>query len=93
MIFNWSTHKNAHSDHLEKTAWIQSAGTFGSGQLFLTFRPQRPPFKIFSSTGSDIGWRGLIATLADVMVLKGVPEHLRSDNGPEFVARDLRKWL
>ena len=27
------------------------------------------------------------------MVLKGVPEHLRSDNGPEFVARDLRKWL
>ena len=27
------------------------------------------------------------------MVIKGVPEHLRSDNGPEFVARDLRKWL
>ena len=28
-----------------------------------------------------------------VMVMKGVPEHLRSDNGPEFVAKDLRKWL
>ena len=27
------------------------------------------------------------------MVMKGVPEHLRSDNGPEFVAKDLRKWL
>ena len=27
------------------------------------------------------------------MVLKGVPQHLRSDNGPEFVAKDLRKWL
>jgi len=35
----------------------------------------------------------VIAALADVMVMKGVPEHLRSDNGPEFVARDLRKWL
>jgi putative transposase len=35
----------------------------------------------------------VISALADVMVLKGVPEHLRSDNGPEFVARDLRKWL
>ncbi len=25
--------------------------------------------------------------------MKGVPEHLRSDNGPEFVAKDLQKWL
>jgi putative transposase len=35
----------------------------------------------------------VIAALADVMVMKAVPEHLRSDNGPEFVAQDLRKWL
>jgi putative transposase len=35
----------------------------------------------------------VIEALADVMVVKGVPEHLRSDNGPEFVAKDLRKWL
>ena len=35
----------------------------------------------------------VIEALADVMVRKGVPEHLRSDNGPEFVAHDLRQWL
>ena len=35
----------------------------------------------------------VISALAHVMVMKGVPEHLRSDNGPEFVAKDLRKWL
>jgi transposase InsO family protein len=35
----------------------------------------------------------VIEVLADVMVMKGVPEHIRSDNGPEFVARDLRRWL
>lgn len=35
----------------------------------------------------------MIEALADVMVVKGVPEHRRSDNGPEFVARDLHKWL
>ena len=35
----------------------------------------------------------MIEALADVMVMRGVPDHLRSDNGPEFVARDLRKWL
>jgi hypothetical protein len=35
----------------------------------------------------------VISALADVMVMKGVPEHLRSDNKPEFVAKDLRKWI
>jgi putative transposase len=41
------------------------------------------------------GWSSakVIAALADVMVMKGVPEHIRSDNGPEFIAKDLRKWL
>jgi putative transposase len=35
----------------------------------------------------------LIETLADVMLEHGVPEHIRSDNGPEFVAEKLRNWL
>jgi len=35
----------------------------------------------------------VIEALADVMVAKGVPEHLRSDNGPEFVAKAIRGWL
>jgi putative transposase len=35
----------------------------------------------------------VIEALADLIVLKGVPEHLRSDNGREFVMHDLRKRL
>lgn len=35
----------------------------------------------------------VIEALADVMATKSVPEHIRSDNGPEFVAKDLRKWI
>jgi putative transposase len=34
-----------------------------------------------------------IDTLADVMLGRGIPEHLRSDNGPEFMARELHNWL
>ena len=35
----------------------------------------------------------LIETLADLMLVHGIPEHLRSDNGPEFIAKRLRHWL
>ena len=31
--------------------------------------------------------------LGNLMVEHGVPEHLRSDNGPEFTARAVRSWL
>jgi transposase InsO family protein len=35
----------------------------------------------------------VIDTLSDAMILHGIPEYIRSDNGPEFVAKNLRKWL
>jgi len=35
----------------------------------------------------------VIEVLADAMIERGIPEHIRSDNGPEFVAQNLRKWL
>jgi putative transposase len=35
----------------------------------------------------------VIEALADVMLFRGIPESIRSDNGPEFVAKELREWL
>ncbi len=37
--------------------------------------------------------QNVIEVLADAMIEHGIPEHIRSDNGPEFMAKDLRKWL
>ena len=31
--------------------------------------------------------------LAELFCARGVPVHVRSDNGPEFIARRLREWL
>ena len=31
--------------------------------------------------------------MADVMLVRGVPEHIRSDNGPEMTAKIVRSWL
>jgi len=35
----------------------------------------------------------LIETLRYVFEVRGVPAHIRSDNGPEFIAKALRRWL
>jgi transposase InsO family protein len=36
---------------------------------------------------------GVIETLADAMLFEGLPTYIRSDNGPEMVAKVLREWL
>ena len=35
----------------------------------------------------------LIETLRYLFEVRGAPKHIRSDNGPEFIARALRDWL
>jgi transposase InsO family protein len=35
----------------------------------------------------------VIHKLAELFIGRGIPEHIRSDNGPEFTARVIRRWL
>jgi len=35
----------------------------------------------------------VIDLLSDQFILRGVPEHIRSDNGPEFVAKAVQDWV
>ncbi len=35
----------------------------------------------------------VLETLADLMILRGPPAYVRSDNGPEFIAQALRDWI
>lgn len=43
--------------------------------------------------GRHITSQDVIDKLFQLFVFRGVPEHIRSDNGPEFTAREVRKWL
>jgi putative transposase len=35
----------------------------------------------------------VIDVLSDLFILRGVPDHVRSDNGPEFVAKAVQAWI
>jgi putative transposase len=38
--------------------------------------------------GTDV-----IDVLSDLFILRGVPGHVRSDNGPEFIAKNVQAWI
>jgi putative transposase len=35
----------------------------------------------------------VIDVLTDLFILRGAPGHIRSDNGPEFIAKAVREWI
>ena len=37
--------------------------------------------------------RDVIDQLFYLFLFRGIPEHIRSDNGPEFTAKAVRRWL
>ena len=43
--------------------------------------------------GRSFRSRDVIDVLRYLFAVRGTSEHLRSDNGPEFVARSVRRWL
>ncbi len=44
-------------------------------------------------TARRINSFGVLETMADVMLMRGVPEHIRSDNDAEMTAKIVRNWL
>lgn len=40
-----------------------------------------------------LGAPEVIAVLTEIVKERGAPKHLRSDNGPEFIAVAMRRWL
>jgi len=49
------------------------------------------------SLAIEIAWswtaRRVVDVLGYLFAVRGIPEHLRSDNGPEFVAQAVTRWL
>jgi transposase InsO family protein len=35
----------------------------------------------------------VIDVLSDLFILRGIPAHIRSDNGPEFLAEAVQQWI
>ncbi|MEA3366248.1 MAG: integrase core domain-containing protein [Candidatus Hydrogenedentes bacterium] len=43
--------------------------------------------------GRTFAARDVILTLQYLCAVQGAPGHVRSDNGPEFITKEIRRWL
>lgn len=48
---------------------------------------------VFSEPRVNWTHQDIMEVLADCFILHGIPTHMRSDNGPEFIAKELVKWF
>jgi putative transposase len=46
-----------------------------------------------AEVGRTFTARDVMLTLQYLFAIRGTPEHVRSDNGPEFIAKELQRWL
>ncbi len=46
-----------------------------------------------TEVGRKLGSADVIDVLADLFIGRGTPVHIRSDNGPEFVATAVKGWI
>lgn len=52
------------------------------------FTREKPAIRIDRKLNST----NVIDVLTDLFIPRGVPGHIRSDNGPEFIAKAVREW-
>lgn len=82
-----------HTNHVWSYDFVQTMTHDGRSLRLLTLLDEFSRECLAIRVARRLGRYQVIETLADVMTVRGVPQHIRSDNGPEFVAKELRQWL
>ena len=82
-----------HRSHVWSYDFMSAFTHDGGAVRFLNLIDEYTRECLAIHVGRRINSNQVIDVLAEAMIEHGIPEHIRSDNGPEFVAKDLRKWL
>ena len=85
--------KSERKDHVWCWDFVFDRTTNGSQLKWLSIVDEYTRECLALKVDRSITSEDVIDTLAELFAMRGVPEHIRSDNGPEFIAVALRKWL
>jgi transposase InsO family protein len=82
-----------HQDHVWCWDFIFDRTASGSQLKWLSIEDEYTRECLCLKVDRSITSEDVIDALAELFAMRGVPEHVRSDNGPEFIARAIQRWL
>jgi putative transposase len=82
-----------HKDHVWCWDFVFDHTTSGSTLKWLSIEDEYTRECLALKVDRSITSEDVIDTLAELFAMRGVPQHIRSDNGPEFIARAIQRWL
>jgi putative transposase len=82
-----------HKDHVWCWDFIFDRTASGSPLKWLSIEDEFTRESLSLKVDRSITSEDVIDTLAELFAMRGVPARIRSDNGPEFIARAIRDWL
>jgi len=86
-------HRAERINHVWCYDFVSDQTVDGRVVKFLTIEDEYTRECLAIEVERSITSREVIETLRYLFEVRGLPEHIRSDNGPEFIAKALRAWL
>jgi putative transposase len=82
-----------HQDHVWCWDFVFDRTASGSALKWLSIVDEYTRECLALKVDRSITSEDVIDTLAELFAMRGVPRCIRSDNGPEFIAHAIRRWL
>jgi len=82
-----------HPNHVWSYDFVQDRTHNGRSFRMLNIIDEFTRECLTNRVGRKLKAVDVIDTLSDLFILHGVPGHIRSDNGPEFIAKAVREWI
>jgi putative transposase len=82
-----------HKDHVWSYDFVSARTSDGRPLRFLSILDEHTRECLALDVSRRLNSEDVLCRLTELFVSRGVPEHIRSDNGPEFTAKAVREWL
>jgi transposase InsO family protein len=86
-------HRSGGIDHVWCYDFVKDQTTDGRSLKFLPIEDEFTRECLSIDVARSITSGGVINTLKELFAVRGAPRFIRSDNGPEFIAKAIREWL